>query len=181
MSPNGPLRRPQITGKQPGSRGQVSADQHCAPCVGAGQGRRQASTPMAGHSQRCHLPGLPSLSTCSLPPPPAPAGLQLDETLEQMQQGTLLRKVKSKSWKKQRYFRLQDDCMTVWYKSKKTGYTKYTCEYSYGCVPAHWVLSRVQSERCVAVHANPHRCVCANQGVCMVGVQTWVCGGFSAP
>ncbi|CAM4532951.1 unnamed protein product, partial [Lepidochelys olivacea] len=52
--------------------------------------------------------------------------LQLDETLEQMQQGTLMRKVKSKSWKKQRYFRLQDDCMTVWYKSKKTGYTKYT-------------------------------------------------------
>ncbi|XP_074823114.1 1-phosphatidylinositol 4,5-bisphosphate phosphodiesterase delta-4 [Natator depressus] len=56
--------------------------------------------------------------------------LQLDETLEQMQQGTLMRKVKSKSWKKQRYFRLQDDCMTVWYKSKKTGYTKYTFSIS---------------------------------------------------
>ncbi|NXE14834.1 PLCD4 phosphodiesterase, partial [Lophotis ruficrista] len=38
-----------------------------------------------------------------------------------MQQGTLMRKVKSKSWKKQRYFKLQDDCMTIWYQSKKTG------------------------------------------------------------
>ncbi|KAG8125266.1 hypothetical protein E2320_020586 [Naja naja] len=29
-----------------------------------------------------------------------------------------MRKVKSKNWKKQRYFMLQQDCMTVWYKSK---------------------------------------------------------------
>uniref|UniRef100_A0A8C3Q3I8 Phosphoinositide phospholipase C n=1 Tax=Chrysolophus pictus TaxID=9089 RepID=A0A8C3Q3I8_CHRPC len=36
-------------------------------------------------------------------------GIQLTETLEKMQQGTLMRKVKSKSWKKQRYFKLQDD------------------------------------------------------------------------
>ncbi|NXL42897.1 PLCD4 phosphodiesterase, partial [Podilymbus podiceps] len=38
-----------------------------------------------------------------------------------MQQGMLMRKVKSKSWKKQRYFKLQDDCMTIWYQSKRTG------------------------------------------------------------
>ncbi|NWH76634.1 PLCD4 phosphodiesterase, partial [Piaya cayana] len=38
-----------------------------------------------------------------------------------MQQGTLMRKVKSKNWKKQRYFKLQDDCMTIWYHSKRTG------------------------------------------------------------
>ncbi|NXQ83379.1 PLCD4 phosphodiesterase, partial [Nyctibius grandis] len=38
-----------------------------------------------------------------------------------MQQGTLMRKVKSKSWKKQRFFKLQDDCMTIWYESKRTG------------------------------------------------------------
>ncbi|NWH50137.1 PLCD4 phosphodiesterase, partial [Fregata magnificens] len=38
-----------------------------------------------------------------------------------MQQGSLMRKVKSKSWKKQRYFKLQDDCMTIWYQSKRTG------------------------------------------------------------
>uniref|UniRef100_A0A8C3TJ78 1-phosphatidylinositol 4,5-bisphosphate phosphodiesterase delta-4 n=1 Tax=Chelydra serpentina TaxID=8475 RepID=A0A8C3TJ78_CHESE len=57
-------------------------------------------------------------------------GLRLDETLEQMQQGSLMRKVKSKSWKKQRYLELQDDCMTVWHKSKKTGHTKYTFSIS---------------------------------------------------
>ncbi|KAL8183060.1 UNVERIFIED_CONTAM: 1-phosphatidylinositol 4,5-bisphosphate phosphodiesterase delta-4 [Gekko kuhli] len=41
-----------------------------------------------------------------------------------MQQETVMRKVKSKNWKKQRYFRLQDDCMTIWYKSKKAGNAK---------------------------------------------------------
>ncbi|XP_009575823.1 PREDICTED: 1-phosphatidylinositol 4,5-bisphosphate phosphodiesterase delta-4 [Fulmarus glacialis] len=49
------------------------------------------------------------------------ARIQLTDTLEQMQQGTLMRKVKSKSWKKQRYFKLQDDCMTIWYQSKRMG------------------------------------------------------------
>lgn len=52
------------------------------------------------------------------------ARIQLTETLEKMQQGTLMRKVKSKSWKKQRYFKLQDDCMTIWYQSKRTGKTE---------------------------------------------------------
>uniref|UniRef100_A0A8C1J1H5 Phosphoinositide phospholipase C n=1 Tax=Cyprinus carpio TaxID=7962 RepID=A0A8C1J1H5_CYPCA len=33
--------------------------------------------------------------------------------------GTVMRKIKSRTWKKQRYFRLQEDCMTIWYKSKK--------------------------------------------------------------
>ncbi|RMC18650.1 hypothetical protein DUI87_04546 [Hirundo rustica rustica] len=51
-------------------------------------------------------------------------GIQLTDTLEQMQQGTLMRKVKSKSWKKQRYFKLQEDCMTIWYQSKRTGKTE---------------------------------------------------------
>ncbi|XP_033016827.1 1-phosphatidylinositol 4,5-bisphosphate phosphodiesterase delta-4 isoform X1 [Lacerta agilis] len=50
--------------------------------------------------------------------------LQLDENLELMQQGTMMRKVKSKNWKKPRYFMLQDDCMTVWYKSKMSGKAK---------------------------------------------------------
>uniref|UniRef100_A0A8B9JRC2 Phosphoinositide phospholipase C n=1 Tax=Astyanax mexicanus TaxID=7994 RepID=A0A8B9JRC2_ASTMX len=38
-----------------------------------------------------------------------------------MQVGSIMRKVKSRAWKKQRYFRLQDDCATIWYKSKKAG------------------------------------------------------------
>uniref|UniRef100_A0A8D0HBB8 Phosphoinositide phospholipase C n=1 Tax=Sphenodon punctatus TaxID=8508 RepID=A0A8D0HBB8_SPHPU len=45
-----------------------------------------------------------------------------------MQQGMVMRKVKSRSWKKQRYFMLQDDCMTIWYKSRKTGNAKSACE-----------------------------------------------------
>ncbi|KAM4626800.1 1-phosphatidylinositol 4,5-bisphosphate phosphodiesterase delta-4 [Discoglossus pictus] len=47
-----------------------------------------------------------------------------------MQAGSLMRKVKSRSWKKQRYFKLQEDCMTIWYKSKKTGNTKSTFSIS---------------------------------------------------
>ncbi|XP_025026521.1 1-phosphatidylinositol 4,5-bisphosphate phosphodiesterase delta-4, partial [Python bivittatus] len=50
--------------------------------------------------------------------------VQLDDNLVQMQQGTMMRKVKSKNWKKQRYFMLQHDCMTVWYKSKMSGKAK---------------------------------------------------------
>ncbi|XP_075789088.1 1-phosphatidylinositol 4,5-bisphosphate phosphodiesterase delta-4 isoform X2 [Pelodiscus sinensis] len=56
--------------------------------------------------------------------------LQLDETLRQMQQGTTMRKVKSKSWKKPRYFKLQDDCMTVWHQSSCTCEAKYTFSLS---------------------------------------------------
>ncbi|XP_076841317.1 1-phosphatidylinositol 4,5-bisphosphate phosphodiesterase delta-4 isoform X2 [Brachyhypopomus gauderio] len=47
--------------------------------------------------------------------------LQIDADLRSMQVGSIMRKVKSRTWKKQRYFRLQDDCATIWYKSKKTG------------------------------------------------------------
>uniref|UniRef100_UPI00398EFF12 1-phosphatidylinositol 4,5-bisphosphate phosphodiesterase delta-4-like n=1 Tax=Pristiophorus japonicus TaxID=55135 RepID=UPI00398EFF12 len=41
-----------------------------------------------------------------------------------------MRKVKSRSWKRQRYFKLQDDCMSIWYKSKKTGNPKSTFSIS---------------------------------------------------
>lgn len=42
--------------------------------------------------------------------------------------GAVLRKIKSRTWKKQRYFKLQDDGMTIWYKSKKAGNTHCTCK-----------------------------------------------------
>lgn len=42
--------------------------------------------------------------------------------------GTVMRKIKSRTWKKQRYFKLQDDCMTIWYKSKKAGKAHSTCK-----------------------------------------------------
>uniref|UniRef100_A0A8C5DTB1 Phosphoinositide phospholipase C n=1 Tax=Gouania willdenowi TaxID=441366 RepID=A0A8C5DTB1_GOUWI len=47
--------------------------------------------------------------------------IQEDDNLQSMVVGTVMRKIKSRTWKKQRYFKLQDDCMTIWYKSKKAG------------------------------------------------------------
>ncbi|XP_071978410.1 1-phosphatidylinositol 4,5-bisphosphate phosphodiesterase delta-4 isoform X1 [Engystomops pustulosus] len=61
---------------------------------------------------------------------PCCARLQLDDNLQLMQAGSVMRKVKSRNWKKQRYFKLQEDCMTIWYKSKKTGNTKSTFSIS---------------------------------------------------
>lgn len=91
-----------------------------------------------GHSAQIPLPLVMQ--------PTLPTGIQLTDTLEQMQQGTLMRKVKSKSWKKQRYFKLQDDCMTIWYQSKRTGKTESACEYWLLYV-GHGTIGRVQSEQ----------------------------------
>uniref|UniRef100_A0A8C2L827 Phosphoinositide phospholipase C n=1 Tax=Cyprinus carpio TaxID=7962 RepID=A0A8C2L827_CYPCA len=52
--------------------------------------------------------------------------IQADDDLKSMFVGTVMRKIKSRTWKKQRYFRLQEDCMTIWYKSKKAGNTHST-------------------------------------------------------
>ncbi|XP_012583882.1 PREDICTED: 1-phosphatidylinositol 4,5-bisphosphate phosphodiesterase delta-4 isoform X1 [Condylura cristata] len=41
--------------------------------------------------------------------------LPVSEDLLLMQKGTMMRKVRSKNWKKLRFFRLQEDCMTVWH------------------------------------------------------------------
>ncbi|KAJ0062500.1 hypothetical protein NL108_013940, partial [Boleophthalmus pectinirostris] len=49
------------------------------------------------------------------------SGIQCDDNLQSMLVGTVMRKIKSRTWKKQRHFRLQDDCMTIWYQSKKAG------------------------------------------------------------
>ncbi|PKU46559.1 1-phosphatidylinositol -bisphosphate phosphodiesterase delta-4 [Limosa lapponica baueri] len=83
----------------------------------------------------------PSVMQSTLPP-----GIQLTDTLEQMQQGTLMRKVKSKSWKKQRFFKLQDDCMTIWYQSKRTGKIESACEYQLLYI-VHRAISRAQCEQ----------------------------------
>ncbi|XP_017285512.1 1-phosphatidylinositol 4,5-bisphosphate phosphodiesterase delta-4 [Kryptolebias marmoratus] len=60
--------------------------------------------------------------------------IQGDDNLQSMLLGTLMRKIKSRSWKKQRYFKLQDDCMTIWYQSKKAGNAH--CTFSVGDVEA---------------------------------------------
>ncbi|KAM9766593.1 LOW QUALITY PROTEIN: 1-phosphatidylinositol 4,5-bisphosphate phosphodiesterase delta-4-like [Menidia menidia] len=60
--------------------------------------------------------------------------IQGDDNLQSMLVGTVMRKIKSRTWKKQRYFKLQDDCMTIWYKSKKAGNSHST--FSVGDVEA---------------------------------------------
>uniref|UniRef100_A0A8D3C737 Phosphoinositide phospholipase C n=1 Tax=Scophthalmus maximus TaxID=52904 RepID=A0A8D3C737_SCOMX len=49
------------------------------------------------------------------------SGIAEDDNLQSMLVGAVMRKIKSRTWKKQRYFKLEDDCMTIWYKSKKAG------------------------------------------------------------
>uniref|UniRef100_A0A673LYW6 Phosphoinositide phospholipase C n=1 Tax=Sinocyclocheilus rhinocerous TaxID=307959 RepID=A0A673LYW6_9TELE len=76
-------------------------------------------------------PSSPSLSpvlSCS-------SGIQADDNLKSMFVGTVMRKIKSRTWKKQRYFRLQEDCMTIWYKnkcpySKRNNHFNVACTYS---------------------------------------------------
>uniref|UniRef100_A0A2K5E826 Phosphoinositide phospholipase C n=1 Tax=Aotus nancymaae TaxID=37293 RepID=A0A2K5E826_AOTNA len=50
--------------------------------------------------------------------------LTTDQDLLLMQEGMLMRKVRSKSWKKLRYFRLQNDGMTVWHARQARGSAK---------------------------------------------------------
>uniref|UniRef100_A0A669DDG4 Phosphoinositide phospholipase C n=1 Tax=Oreochromis niloticus TaxID=8128 RepID=A0A669DDG4_ORENI len=49
------------------------------------------------------------------------AGIQDDPYIQVMMAGSTLRKVKSRSWKKNRYFRLLEDGLTIWYKSRWAG------------------------------------------------------------
>ncbi|XP_041102735.1 1-phosphatidylinositol 4,5-bisphosphate phosphodiesterase delta-1-like isoform X3 [Polyodon spathula] len=46
-------------------------------------------------------------------------GLQGDEDLQFILKGCRLQKVKSSSWKKLRFYKLQEDCKTIWHDSKK--------------------------------------------------------------
>lgn len=56
------------------------------------------------------------------------AGIQDDPHVKVMMAGSTLRKVKSRSWKKQRHFRLLEDGQTIWYKSRWAGRGHSTCE-----------------------------------------------------
>ncbi|KTG39941.1 hypothetical protein cypCar_00016166 [Cyprinus carpio] len=82
--------------------------------------------------------------------------IQADDDLKSMFVGTVMRKIKSRTWKKQRYFRLQEDCMTIWYKSKKAGNTHST--FSVGDVEA--VREGHQSEVLLSIADEfpPDRC-----------------------
>ncbi|XP_048024353.1 1-phosphatidylinositol 4,5-bisphosphate phosphodiesterase delta-4 [Megalobrama amblycephala] len=82
--------------------------------------------------------------------------IQADDNLKSMIVGTVMRKIKSRTWKKQRYFRLQEDCMTIWYKSKKAGNAHST--FSVGDVEA--VREGHQSEVLLSIADEfpPDRC-----------------------
>ncbi|XP_038441669.1 1-phosphatidylinositol 4,5-bisphosphate phosphodiesterase delta-4 isoform X1 [Canis lupus familiaris] len=56
--------------------------------------------------------------------------LPINQDLMLMQKGMLMRKVRSKCWKKLRYFRLQDDGMTVWHARQEGGNAKPTFSIS---------------------------------------------------
>ncbi|XP_070774275.1 1-phosphatidylinositol 4,5-bisphosphate phosphodiesterase delta-1-like isoform X1 [Enoplosus armatus] len=53
-------------------------------------------------------------------------GMEGDPDLQFLLQGGDLLKVRSTSWKKTRYFKLQEDCKTMWHESKKTFRTNQT-------------------------------------------------------
>lgn len=64
---------------------------------------------------------------------PFSSGFQDDPDVRLMMAGSTLRKVKSRSWKKQRHFRLLEDGLTIWYKSRWAGKGHSTCECSTMC------------------------------------------------
>jgi len=82
------------------------------------------------------------------------SGIQGDDNLQSMLVGTVMRKIKSRTWKKQRYFKLQDDCMTIWYKSKKAGNAHSTCKNNVS-VQDGWILIK---QDLVQLLANINKC-----------------------
>uniref|UniRef100_A0A8C2MVM7 Phosphoinositide phospholipase C n=1 Tax=Cricetulus griseus TaxID=10029 RepID=A0A8C2MVM7_CRIGR len=56
--------------------------------------------------------------------------LTTDQDLLLMQEGMMMRKVRTKSWKKLRYFKLQNDGMTVWHARQAEGIAKPTFSIS---------------------------------------------------
>ncbi|KAB0399940.1 hypothetical protein E2I00_012616 [Balaenoptera physalus] len=48
-----------------------------------------------------------------------PLGLQDDKDLQALLKGSQLLKVKSNSWRRERFYKLQEDCKTIWQESRK--------------------------------------------------------------
>lgn len=72
---------------------------------------------------------------------PCFSGMEGDTNLQFLLQGGDLLKVRSPSWKKTRYFRLQEDCKTMWRESKKTFKKQQTCE----CCPSFMCVKNQQT------------------------------------
>lgn len=68
-----------------------------------------------------------------------PAGLEGDADLQFLLIGGELVKIRSSSWKKSRFFKLQEDCRTFWHESHKTFKRNQTCEcrLPLGCMCLH--------------------------------------------
>lgn len=60
-----------------------------------------------------------------------PLGLQDDKDLQALLKGSQLLKVKSNSWRRERFYKLQEDCKTIWQESRKVMRTPESqlCEY----------------------------------------------------
>ncbi|XP_066046255.1 1-phosphatidylinositol 4,5-bisphosphate phosphodiesterase delta-4 isoform X2 [Chamaea fasciata] len=144
------------------AKGRVDGELPCAPLVLTGLWFIPPPSWIEGPCAISEVRGSKLTGHSAWIPPPSvmqpmlSPGIQLTDTLEQMQQGTLMRKVKSKSWKKQRYFKLQEDCMTIWYQSKRTGKT----ESAFSISDVETVREGHQSEvlQSVAEEFPPERC-----------------------
>lgn len=77
-----------------------------------------------------------------------PTGLEDDKDLQFLINGGDLLKVRSGSWKKTRYYKLQEDCKTIWHESKKTLKSKNTCESQKG-----YAQGRVRNLSALSLHA----------------------------
>ncbi|XP_068557924.1 1-phosphatidylinositol 4,5-bisphosphate phosphodiesterase delta-1-like isoform X1 [Cebidichthys violaceus] len=74
-------------------------------------------------------------------------GMEGDPDLQFLLQGGDLLKVLSPSWKKTRYFRLMEDCKTMWRESKKTFKDSKTCECCRPSYPASFSLDDISAVR----------------------------------
>uniref|UniRef100_A0A3Q4HAT8 Phosphoinositide phospholipase C n=1 Tax=Neolamprologus brichardi TaxID=32507 RepID=A0A3Q4HAT8_NEOBR len=85
--------------------------------------------------------------------------LQGDDNLQAMLVGAMMRKIKSRNWKKQRYFKLEDDFMTIWYQSKKTVRSKVR-DYYFSVNDVEAVREGHQSEVLLSIADEfpPDRC-----------------------
>ncbi|XP_034559309.1 1-phosphatidylinositol 4,5-bisphosphate phosphodiesterase delta-1-like isoform X1 [Notolabrus celidotus] len=73
-------------------------------------------------------------------------GIESSRDLQFLLQGGDLLKVRSSSWKKTRYYKLQEDCKTMWHESKKTFRRKHTCE-CFPSIPPTFSLDDISAVR----------------------------------
>uniref|UniRef100_A0A673GW70 Phosphoinositide phospholipase C n=1 Tax=Sinocyclocheilus rhinocerous TaxID=307959 RepID=A0A673GW70_9TELE len=86
--------------------------------------------------------------------------------------GTVMRKIKSRTWKKHRYFRLQEDCMTIWYKSKKAanGFSTITLEVHF---PAEFCFNPNQTHQNMLI-----KVFRITRNFPLNAVSRWICDWF---